>query len=203
MAVLRWTGKLLSADDLRRHWTGQRELIVLGQAIVTPLAVDELKKHGVRAGARDRRPGDFKRQAASGEEDRLRPGKTEPAGKFRRSIPGARRRDPGFFAKMRGIDLRIGPGNWPSTLPVAIAGVAWFFVPILAWSVAWPTRWRRAGRVCLVGDPGGSRPDEPWGQRAGRGDAGPNLLRGSPYHAEPVPHRDRMSGRRRRNLTGA
>ena len=43
--VLRWTGKLLSADDLRRHLKGQRELIVQRQTIVTPLAVDELKKH--------------------------------------------------------------------------------------------------------------------------------------------------------------
>jgi hypothetical protein len=46
--VLRWAGKVLSADDLRRHLRGQRELIVQRQAIVTPLAVDELKKHGVR-----------------------------------------------------------------------------------------------------------------------------------------------------------
>lgn len=46
--VLRWTGKLLSADDLRRHWKGQRELIVSRQTIVTPLAVDELKDRGVR-----------------------------------------------------------------------------------------------------------------------------------------------------------
>lgn len=47
-AVLRWTGKLLSADDLRRHLNGARELIVQRQAIVTPLAVDELRKQGVR-----------------------------------------------------------------------------------------------------------------------------------------------------------
>jgi hypothetical protein len=46
--VLRWTGMLLSADDLRRHLKGQRELIVQPRAIVTPLVVDELKKLGVR-----------------------------------------------------------------------------------------------------------------------------------------------------------
>lgn len=46
--VLRWTGKLLSADDLRRHLKGERELVVERRAIVTPLVVDELKKLGVR-----------------------------------------------------------------------------------------------------------------------------------------------------------
>jgi len=46
--VLRWPGKLLSADDLRRHLRGHKELIVQRHAIVTPLAVDELKDRKVR-----------------------------------------------------------------------------------------------------------------------------------------------------------
>lgn len=46
--TLRWPGKLLSADDLRRHLKGHSELIVQRHAIVTPLAVDELKDRKVR-----------------------------------------------------------------------------------------------------------------------------------------------------------
>ena len=46
--VLRWPGKVFSADDLRRHWKGQRELVVLARAILTPLALDELRAKGIR-----------------------------------------------------------------------------------------------------------------------------------------------------------
>jgi hypothetical protein len=46
--VLCWPKKLLSADDLRRHLTSQREVLLLPRTIITPLAVDELKAKGVR-----------------------------------------------------------------------------------------------------------------------------------------------------------
>jgi hypothetical protein len=47
-AVLCWPRRLLSAEDLRRHLTSQRELQLLPRTIVTPLAADELKARGVR-----------------------------------------------------------------------------------------------------------------------------------------------------------
>ncbi len=46
--VLCWPKKVLSADDLRRHLTGQREVSLLPRTIITPLAMDELKAKGVR-----------------------------------------------------------------------------------------------------------------------------------------------------------
>lgn len=46
--VLCWPKRLLSADDLRRYLTGQRELRLLPRTVVTPLAADELKARGVR-----------------------------------------------------------------------------------------------------------------------------------------------------------
>lgn len=46
--VLCWPKRLLSADDLRRHLTSQREVMLLPRAIITPLAVDELRAKGVR-----------------------------------------------------------------------------------------------------------------------------------------------------------
>jgi hypothetical protein len=46
--VLCWPRRVLSADDLRRHLTSQRELQLLPRTIVTPLAADELKARGVR-----------------------------------------------------------------------------------------------------------------------------------------------------------
>jgi hypothetical protein len=45
--VWHWTGKVFSADELRQ-WQGQRELRLSASAIVTPLALDELKTRGVR-----------------------------------------------------------------------------------------------------------------------------------------------------------
>src|SRR6267142_2849159 len=47
-AVLSWPRKVLSADDLRRHLSSQRELVLLPRTIVTPLAADELKARGIR-----------------------------------------------------------------------------------------------------------------------------------------------------------
>jgi hypothetical protein len=47
-AILCWPGRLLSADDLRRHLTSQKEIVVAPRTIVTPLAVDELRGKGVR-----------------------------------------------------------------------------------------------------------------------------------------------------------
>ncbi|MBI1830097.1 MAG: hypothetical protein HYR84_01440 [Planctomycetes bacterium] len=46
--VLCWPKKLLSAEDLRRHLTSQREVLVLPKTVITPLAADELKAKGVR-----------------------------------------------------------------------------------------------------------------------------------------------------------
>jgi hypothetical protein len=47
-SVLCWPRRVLSADDLRRHLTSQRELQLLPRTVVTPLAADELKARGVR-----------------------------------------------------------------------------------------------------------------------------------------------------------
>jgi hypothetical protein len=47
-SVLCWPKRLLSADDLRRHLTSQRELVLLPKTVVTPLAADELRAKGVR-----------------------------------------------------------------------------------------------------------------------------------------------------------
>jgi hypothetical protein len=47
-SVLCWPKRLLSAEDLRRHLTSQRELVLLPKTIVTPLAADELRAKGVR-----------------------------------------------------------------------------------------------------------------------------------------------------------
>lgn len=51
--VLRWAGRLLSSDDLRRHWRGQREVVVPAQAIITPLASEELRTNGVHTRRED------------------------------------------------------------------------------------------------------------------------------------------------------
>jgi hypothetical protein len=47
-AILCWPGRLLSADDLRRHLTSQREIVLAPRTVVTPLALDELRGKGVR-----------------------------------------------------------------------------------------------------------------------------------------------------------
>jgi hypothetical protein len=46
--VLCWPRRVLSADDLRRHLTSQRELQLLPRTVVTPLAADELRARGIR-----------------------------------------------------------------------------------------------------------------------------------------------------------
>jgi hypothetical protein len=47
-SVLCWPKKVLSADDLRRHLTSQRELLLLPRTVITPLALDELRAKGIR-----------------------------------------------------------------------------------------------------------------------------------------------------------
>jgi hypothetical protein len=46
--VLRWPGRLFSAEDLRQHLRGHTELLVTPKALLTPLALDELRTRGVR-----------------------------------------------------------------------------------------------------------------------------------------------------------
>ena len=55
-AVLSWPKQVLSADDLRRYLTSQREIALLPRAIVTPLAADELKARGIRIRWEDAKP---------------------------------------------------------------------------------------------------------------------------------------------------
>jgi hypothetical protein len=59
--VLCWPRRVLSADDLRRHLTSQRELQLLPRTIVTPLAADELRFRGIRV--------TFQTQAAAAKKD--------------------------------------------------------------------------------------------------------------------------------------
>jgi hypothetical protein len=47
-AVLRWPGRVLAAEDLRRHLNGQQELVLSPWTIITPLAAEELRSNGVR-----------------------------------------------------------------------------------------------------------------------------------------------------------
>jgi hypothetical protein len=54
--VLCWPRPVLSADDLRRHLAGQRELLVLPRAIITPLAADELRARGIRVRRQEPKP---------------------------------------------------------------------------------------------------------------------------------------------------
>src|SRR5262245_33428583 len=46
--VLHWTGRVLAAEDLRRSLNGHRELVLTPQAVVTPLAAEELRARGVQ-----------------------------------------------------------------------------------------------------------------------------------------------------------
>src|SRR5690349_3490739 len=45
--VLRWTGRVLTAEDLRRGLNGRREVVLAPRAIITPLAHEELRNNGV------------------------------------------------------------------------------------------------------------------------------------------------------------
>jgi ribose 5-phosphate isomerase RpiB len=46
--VLRWAGRVLTAEDLRRSLNGHRELVLSPQTVITPLAADELRAGNVR-----------------------------------------------------------------------------------------------------------------------------------------------------------
>jgi hypothetical protein len=46
--ALRWTGRVLAFDDVRRRLDGRGELILSPGTIVTPLAADQLREQGVR-----------------------------------------------------------------------------------------------------------------------------------------------------------
>src|SRR5687768_13699608 len=63
--VVRWSGKLFSAEDLRRHVNGQRELILLPRTLITPLAADELKARGIRITRQDGAPSGSGNEKAS------------------------------------------------------------------------------------------------------------------------------------------
>lgn len=63
--VLSWTDRVLSADDLRRHLNGHREIQVGGGTIITPLALEELRSRGVRL-ARGAQPGAMASTCPSG-----------------------------------------------------------------------------------------------------------------------------------------
>jgi ribose 5-phosphate isomerase RpiB len=47
-AVLRWSGRVLAAEDLRRSLNGHRELLLAPQTVITPLAAEELRAGGIR-----------------------------------------------------------------------------------------------------------------------------------------------------------
>jgi hypothetical protein len=51
--VLRWNGRVLAEDDLRRNLNGHRRVLLSPRTIVTPLAADELKSRAVEV-VRDR-----------------------------------------------------------------------------------------------------------------------------------------------------
>jgi hypothetical protein len=45
--VLRWSGRVVAAEDLRRSLNGHRELLVSPHAVITPLALEQLRERGV------------------------------------------------------------------------------------------------------------------------------------------------------------
>ena len=45
--VLHWPNRVLAVEDLRRNLNGHRELILTPQAVVTPLAADQLRTNGI------------------------------------------------------------------------------------------------------------------------------------------------------------
>jgi hypothetical protein len=46
--VLRWPGRVVAAEDLRRSLNGHRELLVSPAAVITPLALEQLRERGVQ-----------------------------------------------------------------------------------------------------------------------------------------------------------
>jgi hypothetical protein len=47
-AVLRWNGRVVTAEDLRQSLNGQHELVLSPRAVITPMAADHLRANGVR-----------------------------------------------------------------------------------------------------------------------------------------------------------
>jgi hypothetical protein len=47
-AVLRWPGRVLAADDLRRSLNGHREVVLSPRTIITPLAEEQLRAGGIQ-----------------------------------------------------------------------------------------------------------------------------------------------------------
>jgi hypothetical protein len=47
-AVLRWPGRVLAAEDLRRNLNGHHELVLGPETVLTPLAGDELRQRGIK-----------------------------------------------------------------------------------------------------------------------------------------------------------
>src|SRR5262249_37288308 len=45
--VLRWPGRVLAAEDLRRSLNGQREVVLPAKTVITPLAWEQLRTNGV------------------------------------------------------------------------------------------------------------------------------------------------------------
>jgi ribose 5-phosphate isomerase RpiB len=46
--VLRWTGRVLSGEDLRGTLNGHRELLLPARTVITPLAAEQIRAHGIR-----------------------------------------------------------------------------------------------------------------------------------------------------------
>jgi ribose 5-phosphate isomerase RpiB len=46
--VLRWTGRVLTAEDLRHSLNGHRELVLPACAVITPLAAEQIRTNGIR-----------------------------------------------------------------------------------------------------------------------------------------------------------
>jgi hypothetical protein len=46
--ALRWPGRVLVAEDLRRALNGHREVVLSPNAVITPLAAEELRANGVQ-----------------------------------------------------------------------------------------------------------------------------------------------------------
>jgi hypothetical protein len=59
--VLRWSGRVVAAEDLRRSLNGHRELLVSPQTVITPLALEQLRERGVQV---SRRPANTTASAA-------------------------------------------------------------------------------------------------------------------------------------------
>src|SRR6266436_2499011 len=45
--ALRWSGKVVTAEDLRQSLNGERQLLVVPGTVITPSALDHLKAKGV------------------------------------------------------------------------------------------------------------------------------------------------------------